>query len=29
MPRIDHVAVETPDPDGTAAFYARVLGAIA
>jgi catechol 2,3-dioxygenase-like lactoylglutathione lyase family enzyme len=27
MPRIDHVAVETPDPDGTAAFYARVLGA--
>jgi catechol 2,3-dioxygenase-like lactoylglutathione lyase family enzyme len=27
MPRIDHVAVETPDPAGTAAFYARVLGA--
>jgi catechol 2,3-dioxygenase-like lactoylglutathione lyase family enzyme len=27
MPRIDHVAVETSDPDGTAAFYARVLRA--
>jgi catechol 2,3-dioxygenase-like lactoylglutathione lyase family enzyme len=27
MPRIDHVAVETPDPSGTAAFYARVFGA--
>ena len=27
MPRIDHVAVETRDPAGTAAFYARVLGA--
>jgi catechol 2,3-dioxygenase-like lactoylglutathione lyase family enzyme len=27
MPRIDHVAVETADPDGTAAFYERVLGA--
>jgi catechol 2,3-dioxygenase-like lactoylglutathione lyase family enzyme len=27
MPRIDHVAVETPDPAATAAFYARVLGA--
>ena len=27
MPRIDHVAVETRDPDGTAAFYARVFGA--
>jgi catechol 2,3-dioxygenase-like lactoylglutathione lyase family enzyme len=27
MPRIDHVAVETPDPDATAAFYERVLGA--
>jgi catechol 2,3-dioxygenase-like lactoylglutathione lyase family enzyme len=27
MPRIDHVAVETPDPDRTAEFYARVLGA--
>ena len=27
MPRIDHVAVETPDPDAIAAFYERVLGA--
>jgi len=27
MPRIDHVAVEAPDPDGTAAFYERVFGA--
>jgi catechol 2,3-dioxygenase-like lactoylglutathione lyase family enzyme len=27
MPRIDHVAVETPHPAATAAFYARVLGA--
>jgi catechol 2,3-dioxygenase-like lactoylglutathione lyase family enzyme len=27
MPRIDHVAVETIDPDATAAFYERVLGA--
>jgi len=27
MPRIDHVAVETTDPDRTAAFYERVLGA--
>ena len=27
MPRIDHVAVETDDPDATAAFYKRVLGA--
>jgi catechol 2,3-dioxygenase-like lactoylglutathione lyase family enzyme len=27
MPRIDHVAVETEDPDGTAAFYERMLGA--
>jgi catechol 2,3-dioxygenase-like lactoylglutathione lyase family enzyme len=27
MPRIDHVAVETDDPDGTAAFYERVFGA--
>jgi catechol 2,3-dioxygenase-like lactoylglutathione lyase family enzyme len=27
MTRIDHVAVETPDPDSTAAFYERVLGA--
>jgi catechol 2,3-dioxygenase-like lactoylglutathione lyase family enzyme len=26
-PRIDHVAVETGDPDATAAFYERVLGA--
>ena len=27
MPRIDHVAVETSDPDATAAFYERVFGA--
>jgi len=27
MPRIDHVAVAAPDPDETAAFYGRVLGA--
>jgi catechol 2,3-dioxygenase-like lactoylglutathione lyase family enzyme len=27
MPRIDHVAVETDDPDATAAFYERFLGA--
>ena len=27
MPRIDHVAVETDDPDATAAFYERILGA--
>jgi catechol 2,3-dioxygenase-like lactoylglutathione lyase family enzyme len=27
MPRIDHVAVETTDPDRTAAFYERMLGA--
>ena len=27
MARIDHVAVESPDPDRTAAFYERVLGA--
>jgi len=27
MPRIDHVAVEAPDPDATAAFYERVFGA--
>ena len=27
MPRIDHVAVETNDPDATAAFYERVFGA--
>jgi len=27
MPRIDHVAVETRDPERTAAFYERVFGA--
>jgi catechol 2,3-dioxygenase-like lactoylglutathione lyase family enzyme len=27
MARIDHVAVESPDPDGTAAFYEVVFGA--
>lgn len=27
MPRIDHVAVETDDPDSVAAFYERILGA--
>jgi catechol 2,3-dioxygenase-like lactoylglutathione lyase family enzyme len=27
MPRIDHVAVETRDPDETAAFYQRIFGA--
>ena len=27
MPRIDHVAVETDDPDATAEFYERILGA--
>ena len=27
MPRIDHVAVETDDPDATAAFYERAFGA--
>jgi catechol 2,3-dioxygenase-like lactoylglutathione lyase family enzyme len=27
MPRIDHVAVETDDPDATAAFYEQILGA--
>ena len=27
MPRIDHVAFEASDPDATAAFYERVLGA--
>jgi catechol 2,3-dioxygenase-like lactoylglutathione lyase family enzyme len=26
MPRIDHVAVETDDPDAVAAFYELVLG---
>ena len=27
MPRIDHVAVETRNPDETAAFYERIFGA--
>jgi catechol 2,3-dioxygenase-like lactoylglutathione lyase family enzyme len=27
MPRLDHVAVETDDPEATAAFYERLLGA--
>jgi catechol 2,3-dioxygenase-like lactoylglutathione lyase family enzyme len=27
MSRLDHAAFETPDPDGVAAFYQRVLGA--
>jgi catechol 2,3-dioxygenase-like lactoylglutathione lyase family enzyme len=27
MPRLDHAAFETPDPDRTASFYERVLGA--
>lgn len=27
MARIDHVAVETSDPPGTASFYERILGA--
>jgi catechol 2,3-dioxygenase-like lactoylglutathione lyase family enzyme len=27
MPRIDHVAVETDEPENVAAFYERVLGA--
>jgi catechol 2,3-dioxygenase-like lactoylglutathione lyase family enzyme len=27
MPRIDHAAFETADPDGVAAFYERMLGA--
>lgn len=27
MSRIDHVAVESPDPDATAAFYERIFGA--
>jgi catechol 2,3-dioxygenase-like lactoylglutathione lyase family enzyme len=27
MPRIDHVAVETDDPDAAAAFYERMFGA--
>jgi catechol 2,3-dioxygenase-like lactoylglutathione lyase family enzyme len=27
MPRLDHVAVESPDPEGCATFYERFLGA--
>ena len=27
MPRIDHVAVESGDPDAVAAFYERIFGA--
>jgi catechol 2,3-dioxygenase-like lactoylglutathione lyase family enzyme len=27
VPRIDHAAFETPDPDATARFYERFLGA--
>jgi catechol 2,3-dioxygenase-like lactoylglutathione lyase family enzyme len=27
MPRLDHIAVESPDPDRCAAFYERFLGA--
>jgi catechol 2,3-dioxygenase-like lactoylglutathione lyase family enzyme len=27
MPRLDHAAFESPDPDGVAGFYERVLGA--
>jgi catechol 2,3-dioxygenase-like lactoylglutathione lyase family enzyme len=27
MPRIDHAAFESPDPDRAAAFYERVFGA--
>jgi catechol 2,3-dioxygenase-like lactoylglutathione lyase family enzyme len=27
MPRLDHIAVESPDPDRAAAFYERFLGA--
>lgn len=27
MPRLDHAAFETSDPNGTAAFYERVFGA--
>ena len=27
MPRLDHAAFETPDPDAAAAFYERVFGA--
>src|SRR5438874_11027527 len=27
MPRLDHAAFETDDPDATAGFYERILGA--
>ena len=27
MPRLDHAAFETPDPDRAAAFYERIFGA--
>jgi catechol 2,3-dioxygenase-like lactoylglutathione lyase family enzyme len=27
MPRLDHAAFETPDPDATAEFYERIFGA--
>src|SRR3954462_391279 len=27
MPRLDHAAFETEDPDSTAGFYERILGA--
>jgi catechol 2,3-dioxygenase-like lactoylglutathione lyase family enzyme len=27
MPRLDHAAFESPDPDAAAAFYERVFGA--
>jgi catechol 2,3-dioxygenase-like lactoylglutathione lyase family enzyme len=27
MPRLDHAAFETDDPDSTAAFYERIFGA--
>ena len=27
MPRLDHAAFETDDPDSTAAFYEQILGA--
>jgi catechol 2,3-dioxygenase-like lactoylglutathione lyase family enzyme len=27
MPRLDHAAFETPDPEATATFYERVFGA--
>jgi len=26
MPRLDHPAFETDDPDSTAAFYKRIFG---